>query len=664
MYTAHEKEADNGKPALLGSPTRTPLARLFCHYPADVTLRAVTAVAIAGALLALVAGCGAKNASSPSDVELVYSVTPEGGARGAGIFLVDREGKHRRRLLTRVPMPDAQDVYWSPTSDLLLFHSLSGEIWTIRSDGSDLTKIAVDGRASWSPDGKMIAVGRGDAVDILSTDGELQRRISPREGDGSIFSAPSWSPDGMKVAFATASDKYHAIFVAPVREEGGAVLLVKDVNEAYPTTGRETEFETPSWSPDGELLAFESTEFEVPSIWTMRADGSHRKRIAENASLFGWAAGGRSVLCAGVEERGRLGSLHECPLDGGSWRLLAPGEEKRAEPPRGQRNRSPDGRQLATTTLSGSIVVSRADGSEPRVLTDAGTDDLPEWSPDGSRLTFVREAVADDSISWVYVVGRDGKGARRLVRGNFASWLPDGADLLVGRMPNIFVVTLEGETRRLARGWGPGGGFSAPAVLAPDGAMVAYLRTGAAAKNGAFTEAIHVIGTRGGQERKVLDVSNGEVSDLAWSSDGKRLLLLGWLFSDNDEYPTLYEVSLSGTTRPLATGVTEAGLTVSPQGDEVAFVSNTGETLEALDLETGKRRLLVRTGPRDESLLDAFEDPQWSPDGSTLAYVTTLYGDTVYALETVRADGSTKMRVSAPGEDVGSFSWRPSGASG
>jgi Tol biopolymer transport system component len=309
---------------------------------------------------------------------------------------------------------------------------------------------------------------------------------------------------------------------------------------------------------------------------------------------------------------------------------------------------------LAYVALSGAIVVSRADGSQPQVLTDAGTYDAPQWSPDGDRVAFVRElgASADDVVSWVYVIGRDGKGSRRVARAESAAWLPDGAGLLIQRMTEIFALPLEGKPRRLARGWGPL--FPGRSVaLAPSGERIAYLR------GGCCKTTIYVTGTRGGPEHKVLDVRGrvpGEavqVGDLAWSSDGQALFGIWSLPRDGDEVATLHEVAPSGSSRVVVGGVNPyAGIAVSPRGDRVAFVGRQG--LEVVDLETGTSQPLVRTSDPG-----ALTDPKWSPDGSTLAYLTTLAEDVQLALETIRVDGAARKRVSAPGESVESFSWRP-----
>ena len=170
-----------------------------------------------------------------------------------------------------------------------------------------------------------------------------------------------------------------------------------------------------------------------------------------------------------------------------------------------------------------------------------------------------------------------------------------------------------------------------------------------------------MIKTRGGPERKVLEVpgadgSAAEVDALAWSSDSRALYGIWYLPYAGEEHEnaaaTLLEVTLSGGSRVVAREVNpDSGIDVSPSGDQVAFAGRHG--LEVVDLETGKRRAVVAGGPSQ------FVDPQWSPDGSTLAYFASESPDLIPTmLETVRTDGSSGREV-VSGEVVDSFSWRP-----
>jgi len=135
----------------------------------------------------------------------------------------------------------------------------------------------------------------------------------------------------------------------------------------------------PSWSPDGEKIAFgrESPE-ENFEIWVMNSDGSGQTRLTDN----GFA---------------------QDP----SW--------------------SPDGEKIAFSSVSGGIfVVNAADGSDVTRLTTDGRE--PSWSPDGEKIAFTSDRDGNDEIYVMNAAG--GSGQTRLTDNDAPdfepSWSPDG----------------------------------------------------------------------------------------------------------------------------------------------------------------------------------------------------------------------------------------------
>ena len=78
--------------------------------------------------------------------------------------------------------------------------------------------------------------------------------------------SPSWSPDGRRIAFQSDVDEDWEIFV--MNADGSGVTQLTD-NEAWNLT--------PSWSPDGRRIAFQSLRDGDREIYVMNADGFGRE---------------------------------------------------------------------------------------------------------------------------------------------------------------------------------------------------------------------------------------------------------------------------------------------------------------------------------------------------------------------------------------------------
>lgn len=119
------------------------------------------------------------------------------------------------------------------------------------------------------------------------------------------------------------------------------------------------------------------------------------------------------------------------------------------------------------------IQLVQLDGSGLRTLTDSTDWDVDaQWSPDGTSLAFTRMPPRGGWLeSWIWVVGADGTGLRRIARGQSARWSPDGTRLVLDAPTarskgDIFIVQADGSGRRLVfaspepdqpAGWSPNG---------------------------------------------------------------------------------------------------------------------------------------------------------------------------------------------------------------
>jgi Tol biopolymer transport system component len=239
------------------------------------------------------------------------------------------------------------------------------------------------------------------AIFVMPGRGGVPRRLSvapttgrPPATRNQFQDAPTWSPDGRRLAFASDRDGHGGIYVMRADGTGTRRLSVSSSGDT-----------APSWSPDGRLIAFART---LRGLYVMRSDGSAARPLAHAVGAKdtdpAWSPDGSRI--AFVRRQPGIGSaLFLTRPDGRGTCELTPMTSSASDPAW-----SPDGRRLAYSTGTGSgfgIAVVRADGTHRRMLTPQDLDFQPAWSPDGRRIVFTREAT-------LFVMNRDGTGVRRL----------------------------------------------------------------------------------------------------------------------------------------------------------------------------------------------------------------------------------------------------------
>src|ERR1700721_2558374 len=168
---------------------------------------------------------------------------------------------------------------WSPDGAQLAFMSSQNgdpEIYVCDSDGSHLQRLTFAAGVSTSPvwnpkTGKQIVFVSDRAGDpvlyLANSDGtNVQRLDMPDMG---YVVDPSWSPNGQLLAFSWR------------RPSGNFDIYVMDIvsRQLVELTRDEGRNERPSWAPDGRHLVFESTRTGKREIWSMLADGSRPRQL-------------------------------------------------------------------------------------------------------------------------------------------------------------------------------------------------------------------------------------------------------------------------------------------------------------------------------------------------------------------------------------------------
>jgi Tol biopolymer transport system component len=239
-------------------------------------------------------------------------------------------------------------------------------VMTVRADGTDMRQVA-SGAANqrlpqFSPDGTRIAVRQWQAgtqsIVVMDTGGGHAMTLATYPA-GTVDCIGqwevAWSPEGSALAYATRDGCSGPYRIDIVRTDG--------TSPPAPLLDTDLETTSPTWAPNGTQLAFQGRELTAGE-WGM---------YVVPAELPGALTGALVPRRIGTEPSTSEGRPR--------W--------------------SPNGSQIAVslntgTPEDGTIHVIDADGSTQRMVIERAYN--PDWSPDGTRLSFAR--TVDPSEYW------------------------------------------------------------------------------------------------------------------------------------------------------------------------------------------------------------------------------------------------------------------------
>ncbi|MEG8947936.1 TolB family protein [Rosettibacter firmus] len=242
----------------------------------------------------------------------------------------------------------------------------------------------------------------------------------------------SWSPDGKKIAVvslvgdeSTYPFYRYAIFIMDAYGRNRYQLTQQYVYVDDPVYGKLTYAGAlhPVWSTDGKQIAY--SRLMVPEaianrdIFTINIDGTNEKRvtttISVNETITDWSPDGQSFLCD-IINWSKPGSRKFVAI------LSTRGEMKKQisvdTVTSGHGLWSPNQAYIVLTSWSGvrhDLFISDGDGNNARVLrTTNNTFNYPvAWSSDNQRILF-------NSSGDIFMVRRDGGGLTKITPVNFA----------------------------------------------------------------------------------------------------------------------------------------------------------------------------------------------------------------------------------------------------
>jgi TolB protein len=247
---------------------------------------------------------------------------------------------------------------------------------------------------------------------VADADGANQQRVLETRYP---LMSPSWSPDGQYLAYVSFETKHSAIYVQQVRTgERRQVSARAGVNGA------------PEWSPDGKKLALTlGGTGGNPDIYILDLGNQVLTRVTDDPAIDTepvWSPDGRTLYF--TSDRAGSPQIYQIGTQAGARpKRITFGTSYNARP-----RVSPDGTLLAMVTLdNGSyrIAVQELASGAVRVLSHGRLDESPSFAPNGATLIYAE---------------REGN------RGELATVSTDGLTGLRLKAP-------EGEIREPA--WGP-----------------------------------------------------------------------------------------------------------------------------------------------------------------------------------------------------------------
>lgn len=236
--------------------------------------------------------------------------------------------------------------------------------------------------------------------------------------------APSWSPDGKRIAFATLNTNQRTTDIAVVNADGSGLTNL--------TSTSNLPASLPNWSPDGTKIVFagrSASEDDIPRIYTMKADGSELQGLASSPTDFYqnpvWSPDGTMIaftsaaLHTGTTESYSIKTMQ---ADGSKVITRASGGFAESL---GTPSWSPDGTKIAYTFTAADgqsriDVVTLASGDVAQLTRGhRANDSWPRWSADGQRIMFMSDR---SGLLQLYTMKADGSDQTQVAGGAVASF--------------------------------------------------------------------------------------------------------------------------------------------------------------------------------------------------------------------------------------------------
>jgi Tol biopolymer transport system component len=446
-----------------------------------------------------------------------------------------------------------------------------------------------------------------------------------------ILASGMLSPDGQKLAVISDG----SVWLVPVYGKTDPNIAGAPVRLTEPMSAWDVSNVSLSWSGDGKWISFRTGQYGKPveGHYIVLADGGEPQRLP--ISWRDWppygdvlncrcalSADAKTIYLAAGNTTEEL-RVYSMPARGGARLPLT-------DPVARQPALSPDGSRIAYVKMhqnsngylsDDQVWIQAIDGGDPVHVCDAAAAWSPVFSPDGGKIAFIARETGNRQV-WI---------------------VPLGTDSRPSAPPSKF--NLPGETNNLLAGWTKDNKIG---ILIASPEVVP----------------LYTVPAEGG---KAVQLTTEYTAMPRWTPDGKRIYFDGAHRGDraNIEYVpsdggSVARLSITpGNIQP----VFPSQLTISPDGRTLSYYGffrsgNPDRGLYMVPVEGGTATRVAMIGPDGNA-------PEWSPDGSQIAFIRGRETDSPSAnnIFVVRRGGDEPRQVSTDADRVerSNLAWSPDG---
>lgn len=254
---------------------------------------------------------------------------------------------------------------------------------------ADVYRLKTLGDLQISPDGKWVAYTlsvvdsaqdkRNSDIWMTSWDGKETLQLTHTKDESER--APRWSPDGKYLSFLAtrAGDKKSQIWLLDRR--GGEAQKITDLK------GTLSDY---AWSPDGKKIALvvkDANPLDTAKSKTAPPMAINRYRFKQDGEGYLWQNLRTHLYVFDVQSK-KTDTLTRGDYDNRSPEWSPDGSMIAFVS-----NRTPDPDYNNNTDIW--VIEAKAGAKERQLTTWTGSDDAPRWSPDGSKIAYLRSTAPD-----------------------------------------------------------------------------------------------------------------------------------------------------------------------------------------------------------------------------------------------------------------------------